>query len=148
MPKYTFSCEECSLEFERTLKMGEHLTHECPSCKQEAFRAWGEDGLSFSFTGSPTGGTANTGVHADDYPTADKAVGRDADARWEEIGAREAVKNQARAQGNTHALIRHNSRDHIDYEPMTQTGRQARKGLANAVFTKMREERASERKNR
>ena len=34
MPKYTFECqtEGCSLKFERTLKMGNHGSLECPSC--------------------------------------------------------------------------------------------------------------------
>lgn len=148
MPKYEFDCDTCNVTFERTLKMEEHLTHPCPSCGEEAHRVWDSDSLMFSFQGSPTGSTANTGVHSDDYPTADKVVGRDAEARWAQIGEREKVKSEARKMGDTHALIRHNSRDHIDYEPMTQVGRQARRQLANTIFDTMKAKRAEERSSR
>ncbi len=146
MPKYEFECESCNVGFERNLKMGDHLTHPCPSCGEESHRVWDENSLaSFSFKGGQSGSTANTGVHAEDYPTADRAVGRDAEARWGEIHEREKVKQEARKMGDTHALIRHNSRDFIDYEPMTQTGRQARRKLADSVFETMRSERSEKR---
>jgi putative FmdB family regulatory protein len=147
VPRYVFECNDCSLEFERTLKMAENLTHACPQCGEDAFRVW-DGNMSFGFKGSTTGSTANTGVHVDDYPTADKVVGRDAEARWAQYHERERVKQEARALGGTHALIRRTSRDFIDYEPMTQTGRQARKELSNAVFDSMRAQRAENRKNR
>lgn len=142
MPTYAFECEECSVEFERSLKMAEHLTHACPSCGDLAHRVWDSASLSFAFKGAQTGATANTGVHADDYPTADKAVGRDSDARWAEIQERERVKNEARRQGGTHALIRHNRRDYIDYEPMSDGGRIARRNLAKVALDAVRTKRA------
>lgn len=141
MPLYQFECGECSLEFERTLKMADNLLHPCPSCGVDAFRVW-DGSMNFGFTGSQTGATANTGVHKEDYPTADHVVGRDAEARWGEFHERQKVKNAARSQGDTHALIRHNHRDYIDYEPMTQTGRQSRKKLADAVFRTMKDKTA------
>jgi len=144
MAKYTFECNECNLEFERTLKMGTNLTHPCPSCNEDAYRVWDGD-LSFGFKGNSTGGTANTGVHSDDYPTADKLVGKDADLRWAEVNEREKVKAEARRQGGTRSLIRRTSKEYIDYEPMTKTGMEARKGLSNAVFETMRAQRAAQK---
>jgi len=141
MPAYTFTCEACNIEFERTLKMAEHLSHPCPSCGQDSARDWGSDAMSFGFKGDQTGSTANTGVHDNDYPTADKVVGRDADVRWAMINEREKVKAEARRQGGTHALIRHNSRDYIDYEPMTPGGRTARRNLAKAAIESVRTQR-------
>lgn len=132
MPVYVFECQECSVRFERTLKMGDHPTHPCPSCKDEAPRVV-DSSFGFSFA---KGGTApaNSGVHDHDYPTADKAVGRSADERWAVIGEREKVKAEARKQGETHALIRHTGKNYIDYEPMSDIGRSARRKLAKAAI--------------
>jgi putative FmdB family regulatory protein len=146
MPTYTFECEECNVEFERALKMDVHLTHECPSCSGQATRMWDADALSFAFKGVQAGATANTGVHADDYPTADRVVGKDAEARWAEIHERNRVKDAARAAGGTHALIRHNHRDYIDYEPMTDGGRTARRNLTKHALGLFRAERAAAKK--
>ena len=143
MPTYTFGCEDCNVEFERTLKMAEHLSHPCPSCGQDSARVWDADSLAFSFQGQQTGSTANTGVHDNDYPTADKVVGRDADARWAMINERERVKAEARRRGGTHALIRHNHRDYIDYEPMTDGGRTARRNLAKVAIESVRAQRGT-----
>lgn len=126
MPKYEFECPECTLRFERNLKVGAHTTHTCPSCKDPAPVRL--TGFGFSFT-TNEGAQANSGVHDHDYPTADKAVGRSAAIRWEHIQARNKVKQAARAQGGTPALIRHTGKDYIDYEPMSDAGRAARKSL-------------------
>lgn len=129
MPKYAFECLECQLYFERYLKTGEHTTHECPSCRDAAPLVI--TGFGFSFGG---GATANSGVHKQDYPTADQAVGRSAEDRWKVISAREQVKKEARKQGGTPALIRHTGRDYIDYEPMSEAGKSARRKLAQEAF--------------
>jgi putative FmdB family regulatory protein len=127
MPKYTFECAECNLKFERNLKVGEHPTHECPSCEDPAPLVMAGFGFAFA---EGNGAPSNSGVHGQDYPTADQAVGRSASKRWETIAAREKVKRAAREQGQTHALIRHTGKDFIDYEPMSDTGREARRKLA------------------
>lgn len=139
MPKYTFVCAGCVLEFDRTLKIGEHPTHPCPSCSSEADRVWESTGISFGFASSSTAAPANSGVHKEDYPTADHIIGKDADKRWATIHEREKIKAQARQQGGTHALIRHTGSDYIDYEPMTQTGTSARRALAKATMSAIRE---------
>ena len=124
MPQYVFECPVCNVRFERTLKMGEHTTHPCPSCQDPAPQVIDTE-FGFAFA-QGNGAPANSGVHDHDYPTADKAVGRSADERWDLIQRRETVKNEARKKGDTHALIRHTGRDYIDYEPMSDVGRNAR----------------------
>lgn len=138
MPQYTFICDSCVVEFDRTLKMGEHATHPCPSCSEPANRVWENTGIAYGFKDSPGTAIANTGVHKEDYPTADHLIGKDAEKRWGEINEREKVKAEARKKGGTHALIRHNAADHIDYEPMSQTGRNARRQLAKATIDAIR----------
>lgn len=126
MPKYVFECPVCSIRFERNLKVGEHPTHECPGCHDEAPLVISDFGFSFAEGGSSM---ANSGVHDHDYPTADKAVGRSAKRRWDYINARNEVKKEARKQGQTHALIRHTGDGFVDYEPMSDVGKEARKKL-------------------
>ena len=126
MPKYAFECQVCNVRFERNLKMGVHTTHECPSCHDPAPLVLKDFGFAFA---RGSGQPANSGVHEQDYPTADKAVGRSAEARWAHIREREKVKEEARKQGETHALIRHTGKDYIDYEPMSDIGRVARRKL-------------------
>lgn len=89
-------------------------------------------GFAFSFSPG-AGAQANSGVHDHDYPTADKAVGRSAEKRWEHIQRREAVKKAAREKGGTDALIRHTGSGFIDYEPMSPLGVQARRALSEEV---------------
>ncbi len=136
MPQYTFECQTCNLRFSRLLKMENHTIHECPNCKDEAPRVI--EGFAFQFE-KGTGAPGNSGVHADDYPTADKAVGRSADERWALMNARNKVKDEARKMGGTHALIRHTGPDYIDYEPMNPAGIDARRELARGMISTVRE---------
>lgn len=142
MPKYTFVCDACVIEFDRNLKMDQHLTHPCPSCTGAAPRLWEAAGISFNFADSPNGSPANSGVHKEDYPTADHLIGKDADKRWGMINEREKVKNAARVQGDTHALIRTGTADYLDYEPMSDTGLNARRRLAKATLDAIRQQKA------
>lgn len=140
MPKYTFECqtEGCALRFERVLKIGEHTSHECPSCHDDAPRVM--EGFAFAFAEKADAPPGNTGVHKDDYPTADHAVGKDADKRWEQYRERDLVKNEARKQGQTHALIRRTAKDgsYVEYEPMSDTGRQIRRTTAKKAVEALR----------
>jgi len=135
MPRYAFECPTCVLRFERNLRVDNHVSYPCPSCKNSAALVPSEFGFSFA---KGSGAPANSGVHADDYPSADKAVGRDAGERWAHLAARELVKNEARADGSTHALIRRTGSDYVDYEPMSDQGRAARKVLAREAFKRIR----------
>ncbi len=136
MPSYTFECQTCDLRFTRTLKMENHLAFECPGCSDQAPRVI--EGFAFQFE-QGKGAPGNSGVHDHDYPTADKAVGRSATERWALIHEREKVKAEARKQGGTHALIRHTSDHHIDYEPMNPAGIDARRELAHGLISTIRE---------
>ena len=129
MPKYEFECQHCNVRFERTLKMGDHPTHPCPKCSEAAPRLLSDFGFGFAPGKTP----GNSGVHDQDYPTADKAVGRSADSRWKEVAARDKVKEQARKEGGTPALIRKDGEAHIDYEPMSEQGLQAHREIVKQV---------------
>ena len=150
MPKYVFDChnEDCYLRFERNLKMGEHPTHPCPECGKAAPRVLDQEGFAFAFAqpqGAPPG---NTGVHKDDYPTADHAVGKDAEQRWGIYEGQAKVKAAAREKGGTHALIRHQGKNYIDYEPMTTEGLTARKDLTKRAMRAMEAVRDAQRRAR
>jgi len=118
--------------------MNNYIVHPCPSCGDLAPRYLEGEGFSFGFTGTSVGATANTGVHKEDYPTADHAVGKDAESRWGVVQAREKVKEGAREQGGTYPLIRHTTRGHIDYEPMSDGGRVARRNLTKKAIDTFR----------
>jgi len=135
MPKYVFECqnEQCNCRFDRVLKMGDHPTHTCPSCGEAAPRCLEGEGFAFDFkVGEAQQG--NSGVHKEDYPTADHAVGRSANSRWASYQIRKNVKEEARKGGETHALIRHDGDGFVEYEAMSKEKREARKQAAPKVL--------------
>ena len=136
MPKYVFECLACSVRFERFLKMDSYMTYPCKECGEDAPRVVTEFGFAFA-----SGGTdpANSGVHAHDYPTADMAVGKSAEARWQVLEARNQAKVKAREIGGTHALIRKDGPGYTDYEPMSKTGREARAKMTRAIMAKVKD---------
>ena len=131
MPKFEFECPYCNLHFERTLKQGEHPTHDCPKCGSDAPRIW--DGFAFGFADKPGAVPGNTGVHDKDYPTADKAVGRSAESRWEQYHERDKVKKAVRKEGKTPAIARRHGPGFVEYEAMSKPGLDANKKLREAV---------------
>ncbi len=143
MPKYVFECQDCNIRFERALPMDTHLSHPCPNCQTEAPQVI--EGFGFAFK-EGQGATANSGVHKQDYPTADQAVGRDAEKRWAAIHERDAVKAAARKQGGTEALIRHQGETFIDYEPMSDTGRKEHFNLAKKAVAAIQRAKAARAK--
>jgi putative FmdB family regulatory protein len=130
MPVYSFECQRCSTRFDRTLKLGDHPTHECPSCKEEAPRLFSKNGFGFAFS---SGGKApaNSGVHGHDYPTADQAVGRSAEDRWATYTQREEVKKKVREVSGTGALARVDGEGYTDYASMTAPEKDARGKLVD-----------------
>jgi hypothetical protein len=98
------------------------------------------EGFSFDFKEKAGALPGNTGVHKDDYPTADQAVGKDADKRWEQHRERDVVKNQVRAVGGSPALIRRTAKDgsFVEYEAMSAAGRQVRRTTAKKAIEAMR----------
>lgn len=135
MPKYVFECqnEECNCRFDRVLKMGEHPTHVCPSCGDFAPRCLEGEGFAFGFKVEEAK-QGNSGVHKEDYPTADHAVGRSAESRWGSYEVRKKVKEDARKGGQTHALIRRDGEGFVEYEAMSKETRDARKATAPKVL--------------
>ena len=115
--------------------MGDHPTHPCPECQELAPRILDQEGFAFAFAQPESAPPGNTGVHKDDYPTADHIVGRDAEQRWGSYDEQAKIKKAAREKGETHALIRHQGADYIDYEPMTEGGLDARKKLVKRAIT-------------
>lgn len=141
MPKYVFECqtEGCSLRFERNLKIGNPVDHPCPECAAAAPRVLEGEGFAFAFAAKAAAPIGNTGVHKDDYPTADHLVGKDSETRWESYERQKKVKDEARQMGGTHALHRHQGKDYIDYTPMSEPHRNARRNLAKAAIKAMQE---------
>lgn len=141
MPRYVFECQnqDCNCRFERVLKMGDHPMHPCPSCREDAPRCIEGEGFAFGFKQEPAK-EGNSGVHKEDYPTADHAVGRSAERRWATYDERRKVKEQARAAGGTHALQRQDapSGDFVEYVPMSGAGLDARKQRAARAFEAIR----------
>jgi putative FmdB family regulatory protein len=131
MPKYEFECPFCNLRFERSLKMADHATHECPKCHSDAPRIW--NGFAFGFGDTPGAATANTGVHDKDYPTADKAVGRSAESRWSEYHDRAKVKKTVREKGGSPTIMRRNGTGFVEYEAMNTAGVDANVKLRRAI---------------
>lgn len=132
MPKYTFECETCNLRFTKNLKIGTYESHPCPECKEDAARVLDEFGVSFTRNhNSPPG---NTGVSKHDYPTADMAVGPDADKRWSQYRRRNVVKNEVRKQGGTHKLIRTNGPGYVEYGAMTGEAAEGRRDVTRKAM--------------
>jgi len=128
MPKYTFECQ-CGLRFDRVLKMEEHPTHGCPACHEEAPRLLSGVGFGFAFAANVNTVSPNTGVHDLDYPSADKAVGRSADNRWQTYHDRASVKDKVRKVAGVQQLARVDGEGYTDYTSMTPSQRGARKNL-------------------
>lgn len=93
------------------MKMGDYQSHDCPNCGSTAPRLF--EGFGFNFAAGKTPG--NSGVAKHDYPTADYAVGSDADKRWAEYAERDKVKKKVREVGGSRTLVRTQAPDHIEY---------------------------------
>lgn len=128
MPKYKFSCQMCDTEFERTLRMDTHPTHECPTCQEEAPRVF--EGFAHAFAPG-TGAAGNSGVHDYDNPSADKIVGRSAEDRWAVFREREKVKKKVREASGTNALLRLDGEGYVQYDGMTPTDKKVREKVVD-----------------
>lgn len=129
MPQYTFYCDNCNLQFKRRLKMDDHQTSKCASCKGEARRIL--EGFGFDFAATEATAQANSGVSKHDYPTADNIVGRSAEAKWAQIHARNAAKNKFRSETGAVALARKDIQEEggrvTEYTALNQSKFDARK---------------------
>ena len=132
MPKYSFSCD-CGATFTKTLKIGEHKTHVCPSCSGMAKQIIEKFGFNFALGKTP----GNSGVSKQDYPTADQAIGQSADIRWKEIHARDEVKEEVRKTTGKKALRREHGPDnkYIEYSGASSELIDHRKKVVRSVET-------------
>ena len=85
--------------------MDNHPEHKCPECGKGALRIFAGTNLGVKFEqgASPVN---NSGVHDLDYPTADKAVGRESEVRWEGYVERDKIKRKVRKEAGESALVR------------------------------------------
>jgi len=85
MARYDYSCEKCDIVKEHIQSMEAELpkTIECPSC-----------GGDMEFVQHPVG----LGVSSMDTAPIDVVVGRDAEARWERVHERQAVRDKVREE--------------------------------------------------
>jgi putative FmdB family regulatory protein len=85
MAKYDYSCEKCDITKELIAPMdAEHPEHiECPGCGGDMDFVW------------PTVAVSTSSM---ENQSVDVAVGRDADARWERIHERQAVRDKVREE--------------------------------------------------
>ena len=96
MPIYSFQCT-CGYRFDKTVprmaSTAEMPTTPCERCGKDADRR--PTSCSFAFAHTPTGPVPqNTGVSGIDH-NVDVTIGRDAEAKWKTIEARNAEKDRA-----------------------------------------------------
>jgi putative FmdB family regulatory protein len=132
MPKYTFQCHDCSLRFERGLKMEDHPTHPCPQCREDSPRVISPFGFSFAASANPN---ANTGVHDHDYPTADKIVGRSAEQRWKTYHERNEIKEKVRQEAGASQLKRVDGDGYTEYSPLSKQAKVGRRKLVDLAVS-------------
>jgi putative FmdB family regulatory protein len=103
MPIYEYRCEDCDALFEELFTNSEEAKeyeycHPCKSCDSIASRV--VSSTNFQFVGTP----GQSGSHDLDYPTLDKAVGRSAAKKWDEIYARKEKIDKVRQEIGQHAV--------------------------------------------
>ena len=94
IPIYEFDCLDCGIRFEKMRKISEFADPAaCPECNEVVNKV--PSATNHSFAASIQGGPRpqNTGVHSIDY-NFDRVVGRDAEAKWKDIEARQAHKRK------------------------------------------------------
>jgi putative FmdB family regulatory protein len=94
LPIYEYTCNECSIRFEKMRKLAEHDDPaNCPECGTVVNKV--PSATNFAFAGAIVGGPRpqNTGVHSIDY-NADRVIGRDAESRWKTITERQDYKRK------------------------------------------------------
>jgi len=81
MPIYTYRCENCGVQFERSQKFSESPLVICPECGKKALhKVYTPVGIVFKGSGfyatdhrSPSGQTRSTGSHSDSKESSDSS---------------------------------------------------------------------------
>ena len=105
MPNYLYYCNDCEVEFEELLL---HLSdvkeysdyYPCSVCHGRAERVR-VNSFAFNFKGGTPG---NSGSHDVDYPSLDKAVGRSADKKWQNINQKKEARDKIRKEAGTNSI--------------------------------------------
>jgi len=112
MPIYEFTCPSCGLRFEHLFpRMSDEQTHPCPNCDGRGTRQISAVSFAFKHPASQLNGPlpSNTGT-SDDF-NFDKAIGRDAAAKWGKIDENAARKDKMVAEAAKEG--RGINRDHL-----------------------------------
>ena len=95
MPVYDFKCSVCNLKFEKSLKIADSLSTECPSCK------------SITSKKLPAKGVLSKIKESTKIPKEiDLAVGRSAEERWQAYEDKTRQKQEIREKSDTHLVTR------------------------------------------
>lgn len=142
MPRYDFKCPECGLVFDKFIRNREVNSLDCIDCGSDAPRS-NIAAVGFVFGNGKT--TGNTGVDSLDS-NIDKAIGRDADKRWEAIKDRRTMKRGVQRDngGEGKVPLRRNPSTG-EYEPM-KGGDVSRFQNLHSEYTTMYEEHKKKRK--
>jgi putative FmdB family regulatory protein len=141
MPRFDFQCEHCGLLFEKLFQKSEVSdTAPCLKCSKDSQRLLPQVGFSFG-SGKTVG---NTGVDSLDS-SIDKAVGRDADKRWESVKVRDHYKREVqRDNGGVKKVPLRKNAVTGEYEAMQDTDVE-RFQTFHKTYGKMYEEHKKER---
>src|SRR5271157_1649017 len=130
MPQFEYICRKCEALFEELFILKDDIEKfrdqcPCPHCGTMSARA-GVSITNFSFS-TAASAPANSGFHDVDYPTADKLIGRDANAKWENYHEREAKKDKVRKETGVVQLRDNGGK----FEPLTGNQAEVRKTALN-----------------
>ena len=95
MPVYDYKCNDCGLKFEKSLKMAESDSTECPVCKTNTSNKLPAKGV-MGKVGEPTHIPKDI----------DLAVGRSAEERWQAYEDRAKRKQKVRDESDTKLVTR------------------------------------------
>lgn len=105
MAVYSYQCDACGLRFEKRKKMAQHADPEdCPECRSEARKLVTAANFSFKHGSSQVRGPLPPSTGTSDDWNIDKAIGRDAAAKWEKIEERQAHKNKVLREAHKQGL--------------------------------------------
>jgi putative FmdB family regulatory protein len=95
MPIYEYQCENCGLRFEhlcRNISSGKD-TIDCEGCSEKAKRMISTFAFKFNHASGVNGAAPSSTGTSDDW-NYDKAIGRDAERKWEAINERNSGKDR------------------------------------------------------
>jgi len=95
MPIYDFRCEDCNLKFEKSLKMADSQTTDCPKCGKQTSNKLPAKGVM-----------SKMGEVTKIPKDIDLAVGKSAEERWLSYEERKKQKDKVRKESDTNLISR------------------------------------------